>query len=262
MAGDAAKKRKIDNESHRTMETKKTKPPQPVETHSKIPSSAQKAPASSYLPTRTAPTAPGSAMKTAPGSAIKATSSKGQQAGGSASTKPSSQVKSNLPSRPASQLSQHSGVPKSTATPQHNASQNSHNNPTHNNKSTQPAKGKMREEKKVVEDEYIELPDIDSEYSDDDESEHERKEAKLPDWAQSPALREALANQRKVNPDDVFGGTIPPPRMDEIFRGRTSKFRHRTSSANWTGADQLTAIEEAEYAKRMGYHNKKRSLKR
>lgn len=262
MAGDAAKKRKMDNESHRTMETKKTKPPQPVETHSKIPSSAQKAPASSYLPTRTAPTAPGSAMKTAPGSAIKATSSKGQQAGGSTSTKQSSQVKSNLPSRPASQLSQHSGVPKSTATPQHNASQNSHNNPTHNNKSTQPAKGKMREEKKVVEDEYIELPDIDSEYSDDDESEHERKEAKLPDWAQSPALREALANQRKVNPDDVFGGTIPPPRMDEIFRGRTSKFRHRTSSANWTGADQLTAIEEAEYAKRMGYHNKKRSLKR
>lgn len=262
MAGDAAKKRKVDNESHRTMETKKTKAPQPVETHNKIPSSAQKAPASSYLPTRTAPTAPGSAMKTAPGSAIKATSSKGQQAGGSTSTKQSSQVKSNLPSRPVSQLSQHSGVPKSTATPQHNASQSSHNNATQNNKSTQAAKGKMREEKKVVEDEYIELPDIDSEYSDDDESEHERKEAKLPDWAQSPALREALANQRKVNPDDVFGGTIPPPRMDEIFRGRTSKFRHRTSSANWTGADQLTAIEEAEYAKRMGYHNKKRSLKR
>jgi hypothetical protein len=78
-------------------------------------------------------------------------------------------------------------------------------------------KGKMREEK-VVEDEYIELPDIDSEYSEEDDvSEHERKEAKLPDWAQSPALKEALANQRKVNPDDVFGGTIPPPRMDGKF---------------------------------------------
>jgi hypothetical protein len=153
-------------------------------------------------------------MKTAPGSAIKATGSKSQQVGGSSThTKQGTQAKTNLPSRPVSQLSQHSGFPKSAATPQQNASQSSHSNANNASKNAQ-AKGKKREEQKVVEDEYIELPDIDSEYSDDDESEHERKEAKLPDWAQSPALREALANQRKVNPDDVFGGSIPAPRMD------------------------------------------------
>ncbi|KAA1063716.1 hypothetical protein PGT21_010876 [Puccinia graminis f. sp. tritici] len=251
MTGDAAKKRKVENESNRTIDPKKAKAPQAAEPHGKIPSSAQKPPTNSYLPTRTAPSVPGSAMKQ--------TSSKAAHAGSSTSTK----TKPNPPSRPVSQMSQHSGLPKSTGASQHtNPSQSSHQtNPV--NKGIQPmVKGKMREEK-VVEDEYIELPDIDSEYSEEDDvSEHERKEAKLPDWAQSPALKEALANQRKVNPDDVFGGTIPPPRMDEIFRGRTSKFRHRTSSANWTGTDGLTAIEEAEYAKRMGYHNKKRSLKR
>ncbi|WAR53314.1 hypothetical protein PtB15_2B745 [Puccinia triticina] len=257
MTGDATKKRKGENESNRTVEPKKAKAPQTAETHGKIPSSAQKAPTTSYLPTRTAPIAPGSA--------IKATGSKAVHAGSSTSTKQGTQAKPNPPSRPVSQMSQHSGLPKSTGPSQqaNNPGQSSHQSNPVNRPTTQPAaKGKMREEKVAVEEEYIELPDIDSEYSDDDESEHERKEAKLPDWAQSPALREALANQRKVNPDDVFGGTIPPPRMDEIFRGRTSKFRHRTSSANWTGADQLTAIEEAEYAKRMGYHNKKRSLKK
>ncbi|KAH9462381.1 hypothetical protein MJO29_002909 [Puccinia striiformis f. sp. tritici] len=297
MTGDLAKKRKIDNNesnsntNNRTIEAKKTKPPTPIESQGKIPTSAQKvAHTGSYLPTRTAPVAPGSAMKP---SGSKSTH---LQSTSNLKTNPpgSSSKLTNPPSRPVSQLSQYTGgLPKSTTGTSSSSSHQQHNNQsssTTNHSSM--IKGKIREEKqmkvsvvipsdknrkekekqkekeveveleKEKQEEYIELPDIDSEYSDDDQSEHERKESKLPDWAQSPALREALNNQRKVNPDDVFGGIIPPPRMDEIFRGRQSKFRHRTSSANWTGTDQLTAIEEAEYAKRMGYHNqKKRSIR-
>lgn len=260
MTGDAAKKRKVENESNRAMDLKKSKVPQKAESQTPMPSSAHKPSTSSYLPTRTAPIAPGSA--------IKASSSKIQTVGGSASKLPMQHPKHNQSSRPISQATQPSGHTKvsgtASSTTQLNSSQMSSQSNLSKAAHSKVAKGKMREEKKAVEEEYIELPDIDSEYSDDDESEHERKEAKLPEWAQSPALREALANQRKVNPDDVFGGSIPPPRMDEIFRGkaRASKFRHRTSSANWTGADQLTALEEAEYAKRMGYQTKQRSIKR
>lgn len=52
---------------------------------------------------------------------------------------------------------------------------------------------------------YQELPEIDSEYSDSDDEEHEKKVASFPQWAQSPALSHALMEQRKVNPDDIFG---------------------------------------------------------
>jgi hypothetical protein len=41
--------------------------------------------------------------------------------------------------------------------------------------------------------------------------------------------------------------------MEEIFKTRTSRFRARTSSANWAGTDELTSAEEKAYAKRMGY---------
>ena len=73
-----------------------------------------------------------------------------------------------------------------------------------------------------------------------------------PEWAQSPELRQALQNQSSINPDDIFGA-IRPLRMEEIFRSRTSRFRARTSSANWSGNDRLTAEEEREYARRMGF---------
>lgn len=60
---------------------------------------------------------------------------------------------------------------------------------------------------------YIELPDIDSEYSDDDEEEQERKNAALPQWAQSPFLREALDAQAQIDPADIFG-PIPDLKME------------------------------------------------
>lgn len=101
--------------------------------------------------------------------------------------------------------------------------------------------------------ETIELPDIESEYSDSDDPDREQKKKDLPHWAQSPELKRALEVQSTINPDDIFG-QIKPLRMEEVFRSRTSRFRARTSSANWTGADGLTAEEEVEYVRRMGFN--------
>ena len=101
--------------------------------------------------------------------------------------------------------------------------------------------------------ESIELPDINSEYSD---SGDERPPGSFnpPVWAQSPELRQALEWQSTINPDEIFGA-VRPLRMEEMFRARTSRFRARTSSANWSGPDGLTVQEEREYARRMGFKN-------
>ena len=99
--------------------------------------------------------------------------------------------------------------------------------------------------------ESIELPDINSEYSDSEDEDRPRT-FDPPEWAQSPELRQQLVQQSRLNPDEIFG-RIGPLRMEEIFRTRQSRFRARTSSANWSGADQLTEQEERDYARRMGF---------
>ncbi|KAG6842222.1 hypothetical protein C0991_000192 [Blastosporella zonata] len=101
----------------------------------------------------------------------------------------------------------------------------------------------------LVASESIDLPEINSEYSDSDDEDRPKS---FPGWAQSPELRQALQLQSTINPDDIFGA-IRPLRMEELFKTRTSRFRARTSSANWTGADRLTMEEEREYAKKMGF---------
>jgi hypothetical protein len=103
-----------------------------------------------------------------------------------------------------------------------------------------------------TESENIELPDINSEYSDSEDEDRPRT-FDPPDWAQSPELRQQLHMQSTVNPDDIFG-PIRPLKMEEVFRTRQSRFRARTSSANWTGNDRLTVEEEKEYARRMGFN--------
>ena len=100
---------------------------------------------------------------------------------------------------------------------------------------------------------HIELPDINSEYS-DSEDEGRVRTFDPPHWAQSPEIREALQAQSKVNPDDVFGA-IKPLRMEEMFKARNSRFRARTSSANWLGSDKLTIAEQLEYNQRMGFQS-------
>jgi len=99
--------------------------------------------------------------------------------------------------------------------------------------------------------ESIELPEVNSEYS-DSEDEGRPRTFNPPEWAQSPELLQALEAQSTINPDDIFGA-IRPLRMEELFKAKTSRFRARTSSANWSGADRLTIEEEREYARRMGF---------
>jgi hypothetical protein len=86
----------------------------------------------------------------------------------------------------------------------------------------------------------IELPEI----ATDSEDEDSENEFQAPDWVNSPALRELLKQQQLVDPEQVFG-PIAPLRMEEIFKNkdRHKKFRDRTSSANWSGADRLTEEE-------------------
>lgn len=103
----------------------------------------------------------------------------------------------------------------------------------------------------VIPSESIELPDINSEYSDSEDEDRPRT-FDPPNWAQSPELRQALEMQSGINPDDIFGA-VRPLKMEEIFKTKTSRFRARTSSANWTGSDRLTVEEEREYARRMGF---------
>jgi hypothetical protein len=97
--------------------------------------------------------------------------------------------------------------------------------------------------------EWIDLPEPNSEYSD---SGDEGKAYEVADWAQSPVLMEQLGRQQTIDPDDIFG-PIQPLRMEELFRTRQSRFRARTSSANWSGPDGLSELEAREYARRMGF---------
>jgi len=126
-----------------------------------------------------------------------------------------------------------------------------------------------------------ELPDIDSEYSDSDDEAHERKNAALPRWAQSPVLAQALLDQQQVNPDEIFGpipklsigGALYSPLLSSLclhhrlrstdarstpadfFRNSASaaRLRARTSSAQWDGTDGLTQTDLARYQRAMGY---------
>lgn len=102
-----------------------------------------------------------------------------------------------------------------------------------------------------MESENIVLPDIASEYSNSDDEDKETDFVR-PAWAESPELKHALEMQAHVNPDELFG-PIKPLSMEELFQARAGKFRARTSSANWSGADRLTEQEEREYARRMGF---------
>lgn len=99
--------------------------------------------------------------------------------------------------------------------------------------------------------ELIDLPEPNSEYSDSEDE--DRKKFDAPRWATSPEVRAQLEAQQTVNPDDIFGAGVRPLRMEEIFRTRHSRFRARTSSANWAGNDGVTEEENEAYVRRMGY---------
>lgn len=102
-----------------------------------------------------------------------------------------------------------------------------------------------------VNSESIELPEIDSEYSDSDD-EDRKKGFEPPDWAQQANVTNTLQSLSTVNPDSIFGA-VQPLAIEDMFKTRTSRFRARTSSANWNGSDGLTKEEEEDYVKRMGF---------
>ncbi|KAA8900450.1 hypothetical protein FN846DRAFT_144534 [Sphaerosporella brunnea] len=89
----------------------------------------------------------------------------------------------------------------------------------------------------------IELPDIPTDSEDDDD--YGQKEFTVPQWAESPELRALLRQQQTVDPTQIFG-PMAKLDMDAIFKGDgkpVGRFRARTSSANWGGADKLTQAE-------------------
>ncbi|CAE6407876.1 unnamed protein product [Rhizoctonia solani] len=110
---------------------------------------------------------------------------------------------------------------------------------------------KAAQKEPEIQSENIELPDINSEYSDSDDEDRGKD---FPSWTQDQALLDALKDQEKFNPDALFG-PIQPLKMGDLFKTGHSRFRKRTSSANWAGTDGITVEEEMEYARRMGYIN-------
>ena len=88
--------------------------------------------------------------------------------------------------------------------------------------------------------ESIHLPDIATDSEDDDSD----NEFAAPSWVDSPFLNKALSEQQLVDPESIFG-PIAELKMEEIFKNkdRAKKWRERTSSANWSGADRLTEEE-------------------
>ncbi|KAH8173029.1 inner centromere protein, ARK binding region domain-containing protein [Sarocladium implicatum] len=102
------------------------------------------------------------------------------------------------------------------------------------------AKSTVKASPKFQNGEEIELAEIQTDDEDDDEDDGGR--GMVAAWADSPALRRALLEQETQDPAQIFG---PPAALDmeAVFnksKDKFHKFRSRTSSANWTGADRLT----------------------
>lgn len=90
--------------------------------------------------------------------------------------------------------------------------------------------------------EAIELPEIMTDPEGGEEEEEKSSKKQVACWANSPALRMALARQETMDPSQIFGPPAPLI-MEEVFaesKAKFGKFRERTSSANWSGADRLT----------------------
>ncbi|KAI1342329.1 hypothetical protein F5Y15DRAFT_299803 [Xylariaceae sp. FL0016] len=102
------------------------------------------------------------------------------------------------------------------------------------------AKSATRSSPRFQNGEAIELPEINTD--DEDSDEEDAAKGMVADWADSPNLRRALVEQETMDPFAVFGAP-GPINMEEVFsksKDRFPKFRNRTSSANWSGADRLT----------------------
>ncbi|RDA84706.1 hypothetical protein CP532_2749 [Ophiocordyceps camponoti-leonardi (nom. inval.)] len=103
------------------------------------------------------------------------------------------------------------------------------------------AKSAARSSPRFQNGESIELPEIQTD-DDDDDDDDEGNGMNVAAWADSPDLRRALMRQETMDPSQIFGPPAPL-NMEEVFnksKEKWHKFRARTSSANWAGADRLT----------------------
>ena len=100
----------------------------------------------------------------------------------------------------------------------------------------------------------------DREQSDTDDSESEsykhRQRKKVPSWAQKQKLLPALERQYANSDGRLDPETIFPPvltcNLDDIFDQKKSRYRQRTSSANWS-KDGVSHTEIVAYKRTMGY---------
>ncbi|KAL1859918.1 hypothetical protein Plec18170_001864 [Paecilomyces lecythidis] len=89
--------------------------------------------------------------------------------------------------------------------------------------------------------ESIHLPEI---ATDSEEEDSDAEIMPVPKWAQPDELKALLIEQEGKEADLIFG-PIAPFSLEETFKAdkKIKKFRDRTSSANWAGADGLTQEE-------------------
>ncbi|KAK7397949.1 hypothetical protein QQX98_012686 [Neonectria punicea] len=112
--------------------------------------------------------------------------------------------------------------------------------PARPNGAKPPPKSALRSSPRFQNGESIELPEIMTD--DEDEDDDDAHGMTVAAWVDSPDLRRALMRQETMDPSQIFGPPAPL-NMDEVFsksKDKFHKFRARTSSANWSGADRLT----------------------
>ena len=109
------------------------------------------------------------------------------------------------------------------------------------NPSKAPAPAPARPSPKYPNGDNIALPEIATD-SEDEDSDSEM--LPVPKWAQPKELESLLRQQEGMEVDSIFG-PIAPFSLEETFKAdkKIKKFRERTSSANWGGADGLTQDE-------------------
>lgn len=101
-----------------------------------------------------------------------------------------------------------------------------------------------------------EMSDRDQSDTDDSESEgyHHRQKKKVPKWAQKHNLLPALERQYaggRLDPESIFPPVVTC-NLEDIFDQSRSRFKQRTSSANWS-RDGVTVKEIVAYKRTMGY---------
>lgn len=157
------------------------------------------------------------------------------------------QMNQSKPAHPMD-MAQVSKAPIAFASSSSHASSQAHKTPARpgqpHGTSKSAAKSAAKSSPKYQNGENIELPEIHTD-SEDEDSDGGGGDFVASAWTESPALRERLINQERLDPSSIFGlpGAL---NMEEVFsksKDRFHKFRARTSSANWSGQDRLTEDE-------------------